>query len=343
MLRILIALLALAWTAQAQTTIRLGTLAPRNSRWHKLLLEMGEKWKDASGGTVLLKVYPSGEQGDEPEMVQKMRIKALQAVAISGAGLSGIDGAVSALQIPLMYDSWGELDYVRERISARLEKGLATRGYIVLNWGDTGWVHFFSKKPGASPDDFRRMKICVLQGDATSFELYKQNGFQPVSLASTDILTGLQTGLIDAFQAPPAVALGSQWWSGAKNMLDLKLAPLTGATLISKDDWEKIPPATRAKLFEISQVFGPQIRDEIHKLEETSIALMRTFNLNVVPADAKTQAEWRTLIEGKLWPSLRGGGMPADLFDQVKRLRNEYRAGAKAPAKAKPEPRAKKK
>src|SRR6185369_7809000 len=101
------------------------------------------------GGTVLLKIYPGGEQGDEPEMVQKMRIHALQAVAISGAGLSGIDSASSALQIPFMYDSWEEVDYVRDRISPRLEKGLASRGYIVLNWGDTGWVRLFSKKPAS--------------------------------------------------------------------------------------------------------------------------------------------------------------------------------------------------
>ncbi len=346
MIRIAIVLLTLACAVQAQTTIRLGTLAPRNSRWHQLLLQMGEKWKEASGGTVLLKIYPGGEQGDEPEMVQKMRIKALQAVAISGAGLSGIDGAASALQIPLMYESWDELDYVRDRISARLEKGMADRGFIVLNWGDTGWVHFFSKKPAATPDDFREIKICVLQGDATNFELYKRNGFQPVSLAATDILTGLQTGLIDAFQAPPAVALGSQWFGGAKNMLDIKFAPLSGATLISKDAWEQIPAKTRTQLLEISHVFGPQIREEIHKLEDASIALMQGFGLNVVKADPKAVAEWRSLIEGSLWPALRGGGMPADLFDQVKRLRNEYRAKQAAPkpaAKPKTQPRTKKK
>lgn len=340
MVRMLIAIVLMAGFGSAQTTIRLGTLAPRNSRWHKLLLEMGDKWQEASGGSVLLKVYPGGEQGDEPEMVQKMRVKALQAVAISGAGLSGIDASASALQIPLMYDSWDELDYVRDRISARIEKQLNARGYVVLNWGDTGWVHFFSKKPATTPDDFRKMKVCVLQGDATTFELYKQNGFQPVSLAATDILTGLQTGLIDAFQAPPAVALGSQWFGGAKNMLAVNFAPLTGATLISKDAWERLPAPTRAKILEISHVFGPQIREEIHKLEDSSIKLMQGFGLNVVPADPKAVAEWRALIEVKLWPALRAG-MGHDLFDQVKRIRDEYRrakAGVQRPA-----PRVKKK
>jgi TRAP-type transport system periplasmic protein len=114
--------LALGCTLSAQTiTIRMGTLAPRNSRWHQLLIAMGDKWKAASGGKVELRIYPGGEQGDEPEMVQKMRLGELQSVAISGAGLSGIDASASALQIPMMYDSWSELDYVRDRIDPGLE------------------------------------------------------------------------------------------------------------------------------------------------------------------------------------------------------------------------------
>ncbi|MGA3024196.1 MAG: TRAP transporter substrate-binding protein DctP [Bryobacteraceae bacterium] len=327
MLRIAIALLTLASAASAQTiVIRLGTLAPRNSRWHQLILDMGDKWKKASGGKVELKVYPGGEQGDEPEMVQKMRIKSLQAVAISGAGLSGIDAASAALQIPMMYDSWDELDYVRDRIGAQLEKGLAIRGFIVLNWADTGWIRFFSKRPATTPDEFRHMKICVLLGDTTSFELFKRNGFQPVSLATTDILTGLQTGLIDSFQAPPMVALGSQWFGGARNMLDIKFAPLSGATLVAKDTWEQIPAALRPQLLAIAHDSGAQIRQEIRRMEDTSIGMMQTLGLNVVHADPNAVNQWRTIIEQQLWPALRGGGMPAPLFDQVKRLRDEYRA-----------------
>ena len=140
--RLLIALLLCLWSASAQPiVIKMGTLAPKGTKWHDILLQMGETWKKVSDGKVQLKVYPGGEQGDEPAMVQKMRIKSLQSVALSGAGLSGIEPGVSALQIPLMIDSYPELDYVRDHISARLEKGLLTRGYVVLNWaGLTGLV-----------------------------------------------------------------------------------------------------------------------------------------------------------------------------------------------------------
>ena len=297
---------------------------PKGSSWHQILLNMGEEWKKASGGKIELKIYPGGEQGDEPEMVQKLRIKKLQAVALSGAGLSGIDSAVAALQVPMMLSSYEELDYVRDRISNRLEKGLAQRGFIVLNWGDAGWVHFFTKQPAAHPDDIRRMKLCVLQGDTATFELYKANGFHPVSLAATDILTGLQTGLIDAFQAPPLIALSNQWFGGAKNMLNVPFAQLVGATVIDKDVWNKIPPAVQKQMLQAARTAGVALRKEIRKAEAGSIPLMQQFGLNVVAADPTVVAEWRQLAEG-IWPKLRGSMVPADLFDQVKRLRDEYR------------------
>ena len=302
----------------------MGTLAPKGSRWHEILIDMGEQWKKASGGKLELKVYPGGEQGDEPAMVEKLRIKKLQAVAISGAGLSGIEPGVSALQIPMMLDSYEELDYVRDRISDRLEKGLNQRGFIVLNWADAGWVYFFTKKPATTPNDIRAMKLCTLQGDNGMYELYKQYGFRPVALSATDILTGLQTGLIDAFQSPPLLALASQWFGGAKNMLDIKFAQLVGATVITKEVWEKFPPAQRTEMMKIGRASGVALREEIRKSESASIPLMQQFGLNVVHADAKAVAEWRKLAESA-YPKLRGGEIPADLFYQVAKLRDEYR------------------
>ena len=324
MARILLVLFLAAVALPAQTIIRLGTLVPKGSRWHEILLQMGEEWKKASGGKIELKIYPGGEQGDEPEMVQKIRIKKLQAVAMSGAGLSGIDAAVSALQVPMMLGSYEELDYVRDKISPRLEKGLAQRGFIVLNWGDAGWVHFFTKAPAVHPDDIRKLKLCVLQGDNSTFQLYKINGFHPVALAATDVLTGLQTGLIDAFQSPPLFALSNQWFGGAKNMLDIKFAQLVGATLIAKDVWDKIPPDVQREMLVSARIAGVALRDEIRKAESSSIPMMQQFGLNVEHVDASTVGEWRKLAES-IWPKLRGTMVPPDLFDQVKQLRDEYR------------------
>lgn len=310
--------------AAQPTLIRLGTLVPKDSRWYEILTKMGEDWKRASRGKIELKIYPGGEQGDEPEMVQKVRIKKLQAVALSGAGLSGILADVSALQIPLMLDSYEELDYVRDRVSARLEQGMAKRGFIVLNWGDAGWVHFFTKKPATRPDEIRALKLCTLQGDAASFAIYQANGFHPVALAATDIFTGLQTGLVDAIQGPPLFALTNQWYLGAKNMLDVKFAQLVGATIIAKDVWDKIPPPVQKEMMASARTAGVALREEIRKAEANSIPLMQQFGLNVVHADAAALAQWHKLAES-IYPKVKATMVPPDLFDEVQRLRDEYR------------------
>jgi len=192
-------------------------------------------------------------------------------------------------------------------------------------------VHFFTKQPALYPDDVRKLKLCVLQGDNSTFELYKINGFHPVSLAATDILTGLQTGLIDAFQGPPLIALSNQWFGGAKNMLDIHFAQLVGATLISKDVWDKIPPPLQKDMLASARTAGVALREEIRKSEAASIPLMQQFGLNVVHADSKALAEWRQLAES-IWPKLRGSMVPTDLFDQVKKLRDEYRKAHPASA-----------
>jgi TRAP-type C4-dicarboxylate transport system substrate-binding protein len=334
MLRILAGLLAAAGTLAAQTTVvRLGTLVPKDSVWYELLVKMGEDWKKASGGKIKLDIYPGGEQGDEPEMLQKIRIKKLQAVAISGAGLSSISSYVAGLQVPLLLDSYEELDYVRDKLSARLEADIAKRGFVVLNWGDAGWVHFFTKRPATRPDDIRAMKLCTLQGDATSFAIYQQVGFHPVALASTDIFTGLQTGLVDAIQGPPLFVLTNQWFSAAKYMLDIKFLQLVGATIITKEVWDRFPPALQKQFMDSGRAAGVGLRQEIRKAEAGSIPMMQQFGLHVVHADAAAVAEWRKLADS-IYPKMRGAMVPPDFFDDVVRLRNEYRKAQSAPPKA---------
>jgi TRAP-type C4-dicarboxylate transport system substrate-binding protein len=164
----------------------------------------------------------------------------------------------------------------------------------------------------------------VLQGDGTTFQLYKTNGFRPIALAATDILTGLQTGLVDAIQSPPLLALSNQWFGGAKNMLDLRFLQLVGATLIAKDVWDKIPPPLQKQMQESARVAGIGLREEIRKAEASSIPLMQQFGLNVVHADDKSLEEWHRL-SASLYPKFRGSIVPAELFDEVLRLRDEYR------------------
>ena len=311
--------------AEQGVVIKLGTGAPDGSSWHQILKAMGEKWRQASGGVVTLRIYPGGVLGDEPDVVRKMRVGQIQAAAVTAVGLSDIDAAVAAFQIPMMFRSYEELDYVRERLKPTLEKRLDEKGFVVLNWGDAGWVMFFAKEPFARPDDLKKMKLFVWAGDNHAIDLWKAAGFHPVPLASTDILPGLQTGLINAFDTTPLLAVASQWFGLAPHMLDLKWAPLVGATVMTKKAWEKIPAASRDAILKAAAEAGERLKGEIRAANDEAIEAMKKRGLVVRPASSEVEAEWLKAAEA-VYPKIRGTIVPAEMFDEVRRLRDEHRA-----------------
>jgi TRAP-type C4-dicarboxylate transport system substrate-binding protein len=326
MKRAAVSLWVLVAPLAAQTVlIKMGTVAPEGSPWHQILQQMGQQWQKISNGKVTLRIYPGGVLGDEPDMITKMRIGQLQAVALSGSGLSRLEPAVACLQIPMMIESYEELDYVRDRMAPRLEKLLDAKGYIVLNWGDAGWVHFFTKTPARRLDDIRKMKLFTMAGDADALELYQSAGFRPVPLATTDMMSALQTGLIEAFDVPPLLAMLNQWFGLARYMIDVKWAPLVGATVVSKKAWERVPESMRPAMLEAARSAGIRLRTEIRKMGDDAVVEMKKRGLNVIAVDAATLAEWRREVE-EAYPKLRGRLVPAELFDEVKRLRDEFRA-----------------
>jgi len=316
-------------TSSAAVTIVMGTVAPTDSPWHKVLKQMGEDWKKVSNGEVVLKVLADGSLGDELAMVQKMRAGVLSGIAISGAGLPEIEPSVMAFQSPMMFDSYEELDYVRDRIAPKLETSIEDKGFVVLNWGDVGWVHFFSKNPARTLDDFRKTKLYIVAGDAKAENFYKLAGFKPVPLASTDILPMLQTGVIDAFDAPPLFALSGQFFGLAKHMSDIRWAPLVGATLVTKKAWDRIPAELRPKLLEAARVAGDKFRTEIRALSDQAIVEMQKRGLEVVKTTDAERADWQKEAE-TVWPRIRGSYVPPALFDEVKAIRDAYRAGRTA-------------
>ncbi|MBN2319271.1 MAG: TRAP transporter substrate-binding protein DctP [Acidobacteria bacterium] len=312
--------------AAKKATIRLGTLVPRGSSFYNALIEMGEKWRDVSGGSVRLIIYPDGTQGGEADMVRLMRASALTAGMLSVIGLSEIDKSVGGLSfLPLTFRSSEEYDYVLEKLSPRLEKLLLDKGFVVLFWGDAGWVRFFSTEPAVHPDDFKQFKIYTSAGTNNQVDLMKSLGYTPVALETADILTGLRTGMIDAISMPSNLALMYQCYTVAKNMLDLKWSILSGATVVRKDTWDSIDPAVRKQLLEAAAGAGEKIRASARLEDEESIAAMQKKGLVVHPVSPEVEKEWLELND-IIYPKIRGNIVPADIFDEVQRLVAEYRA-----------------
>ena len=268
-----LALLGALSQANAQRTvrIRMGTVVPEGSPWHEALLHIRQEWRRISGGAVDLRIYAGGVLGDGAECVRQARSGAVDACALSSIGLEQIDNSINCLQIPMMFGSYEELDYVRDRMAARLERTMEEKGFQVLNWSDGGWVHFFSKSPARTPNDVRGMKLFISAGDPEAERIYKELKFQVVPLSATDMLTALQTGMIDVFDVPPVFAMLNRSYTLAQNMTPIKWSPLVGGTVISRRAWERVPQEFRAEMLAAARAAGDRLRPTIRGMGDDSV------------------------------------------------------------------------
>ena len=174
-----------ASTAQGagEIVIKVATLAPQGSEWHKILQEMGAEWQKASNGRIVFRLYPGGVTGDDQDIVRKMRLGTLDAGLLTIGGLSYIDRGVIALEVPMAYADYDELDCVSAQIGPQLERRIEAKGFVVLGWTDGGWAHFFTRSPVRTPDDLKKLKMYVGTGDDQYVELVKRAGFNPVPAA----------------------------------------------------------------------------------------------------------------------------------------------------------------
>jgi len=314
----------------AAPKLKLGTLVPVGTSYHKSLMNLAVTWRKESAGAVDLNIFAGGKLGGEAEMVGLMQVNSLQAALLTGVGLSEIEPGVTGLQnIPMGFRTLEEVDYVGERLRPLLEERLAKKGFVVLFWVDSGWVRFFAKQPIERPDDLRKLKLFSWSGNPAQVELYQSAGFDAKALETADIVPGLSTGLIDAVPLPPFFAMAAQVDTRAPHMLDLNWAPLIGALVVRKETWEKIPAATREKLRAAAVRAGEEIKATGRREMEESVAAMEKRGLKVARPSPDVEAEWRAISES-VYPKIRGKLVPADVFDETMRLLAECRALGKS-------------
>ena len=208
--------------AKKKITIKMATLAPQGTEWHSMLVGMGQEWKKATNGEVRLRIYPGGVVGDERDMIRKMRIGQIHAGAITTEGLSEINPYFSIFYVPVFYQSYDDVDFVRNELEPDLYEKTEKNGFKLLTMVDVGWAYWFSVDPIYTPADLEKNKIFSWAGDYKSAQLYKKLNYNQVPMAMTDVLSGMQTGLITCIALNPMYVLSQQVFGIADNMLNMK-------------------------------------------------------------------------------------------------------------------------
>ncbi len=315
---------AAAFAADKQ--LRIGTLVPKNSLYHRQLMEIGEVWRAAQGGKARYLVYPDGSQGGEAEMARRVRIGQLQGALLSVVGLREIEPTVAALQnMPLLFRNWEEVDHVREKMRPAMEKKFYDKGFVVLAWGDAGWVRFFSRDAAVRPDDYKKMKFFAWGSEPEQQEIMKSLGYTPIPLETADILPAIQTGMITVVPSTPYFALAGQVFSSAPHMLEINWAPIVGALVITRKAWDDMSPDVQAAVRSASDKAGVQIRAKARQEVDDAVDAMKKRGLIVHRPTPEQMREWDALA-ASLYPRIRGSMVPADTFDEVVAHLKAYRA-----------------
>lgn len=293
--------------------IKMASPAPANSDWHRALQDMGAQWEAASNGMVKLQIHGNGQGGEEKDVFRRMRLGQFQAGGFTLAGLQIVTPAVCVLAIPAGIETQADLHRVRAAVGPELEEIFLEEGYVLLHWVDMGWMQFFTTDPDPSPKEVTSYTYPEWGENALS-KVYRAVGFSPgVRLNLADITMGLETGLINAINTAPLAVYGYQWFYKLNYMIDVHWAPLSGATLVDRRSWEKIPAELRPELRRIARETGERVQTSLVQWEADAIEGMKGHGLQVINPPPEIMAEWKALFESS-WSLLRGDVIPEDMF-----------------------------
>ena len=298
------------FVAQAKKLeIKLSILAPEGTTWMNIMHAFNKELKEKTKGEVQFKIYAGGAFGDELDVVRKMRLGQVHAAGFTGVGLGQILKEVRVLELPFIFSAPEEVDYVTSNLTPYFEKEFEKKGYVFLGFAEAGFVNVFSAKPVKSQADLKASKMWAWEGDPLVKALCEAYKIAPVSLPITDVLTSLQTGLVDSFYAPPLAAIALQWFTKVKYMTTQKLSNATGAMVLRKNIYNQLSPQHQKTLKEVSRKYSKMIIETTRRDNEKSYAVLKKQGIQFVSIPEsdfkeiqKTSAKVQQALIGKLYP-----------------------------------------
>jgi TRAP-type transport system periplasmic protein len=300
--------------------LKIATLAPEGSSWMKLFRQLQTKVEARTEGRVRLKFYTGGVQGDERDVIRKMRGGQLDGAAITGIGLSMIDPEARALEAARTYE---ELDHARDRLGGMIKQKFEERGYILMGWGDVGPVRIFSQRPIRSLDDLRQTKLWMWSDDPITKQLFAALELRGVPMGVPEVLPSLSTGSIDAFFGSPLSTLALQWSTHAKYVTSAVIGMATGATVMTKKAWDAIAPGDQKILIEEGRALEASAIAQVRADNTSALVAMKSRGLQEVTTPPEMQKE---VIRRSMTIADKAGAMFSKEFQaEVQKLLNEYR------------------
>ena len=299
-------------------TIKLGSPLPEGTEWDLVLRRMADDWRDITEGRVRVKIYPGSIAGGEGDMIRKMRFGQLDAGMFTAFGLKSMVPETFVITLPGLIRGDSELDYILDNWVGRFDERFREEGFEIAAWSKTGWAYVFGEGPLTLPADLMGHKLAVDNTETDMAAAFKALGFQVAPVSISEIMVSLQSGLVNAFYAPPAAAAAFQWFALAPYMTEYRLAPVISGLVLSRRSWLGIPSEYHPRLKESMAEAARSFYAESVRINEKALELMDENGLKRVALSPDEEGRWMSVMRGghELMVG-EGRAVPGALYDAL--------------------------
>ena len=305
--------------------IKFATLAPEGSTWMNTLREFDRELRNVTNGEVGFRIYAGGVLGDETDVLRKIRIGQLHAAGFTGLGIGQITPNFRVLETPFLLRNYEEVDFIYQELGEFFAEGFSKKGYEFLGWAEVGFVYVFTKESVRILDEMRKVKMWVWQGDPVAEATFKAFGLNPIPLSVLDVMTALQTNMVDGVYASPLAAIVLQWFTKMKYMMETPLVIGGGAMLISQRMYKRIPEQHRITLKTLATKYLTLLTQRSREDNEESIKTLKKSGIQVIPpSDSATLENYYRLGES-VRKEMVGRFYSQELLNTVESALQEFR------------------
>jgi TRAP-type C4-dicarboxylate transport system substrate-binding protein len=265
--------------------VKMATIAPRGSFMMEQIDLMDAEIREKTGNEVGIKLYYGSVQGDEKEVLSKIRLGQLHGGTFTGNGLGRIVPEVRVTEMPYVFRNYDEVEHVRQELRPYMTRRFEEEGYIVLGWNEIGFVYTFSKVPIMSLETAQAQKWWQWEGDPLSKAMFDAFGITPVPLSFTDVMTSLSTKLIDTASITPYGAVAFHWFERFDYMSEYPVTNVQGATIVSKRIWNRISPENQKKILDICQPYFDRLSEKARDQDKKSVDVLKRSGIEIVRFD----------------------------------------------------------
>ena len=312
-----------------KTQIKFATLAPEGSTWMNVMHELDDELRAETENRVGFKFYPGGVQGDEKDVLRKMRINQIHAGGFTGFGLGAVATDFRAIEVPFMFRTLDEVDYVRGELDDYFVDMFDKEGYVLLGWADVGFVYLFSNEPIRNPQELQAAKMWTWSGDKLAAIFFDAFDVSPIPLALPDVLTSIQMGVINAVYAPPLACIALQWFTRVKYMTDIPITYGFGAMLASKKSLSKLSDEDLATLKRLCRKHSEALVKKTREQNVEAIAEIQGEGIEVLSCEPAVFNDFFTTGRAA-WKNGVGDLYSQEMLDRVSTLVDAYRANGGA-------------